>query len=228
MVATVRDVRRSFAKAYANWHQAGRPDIPTLEIIGASFHANEPTIFGKENPEYVRKELAWYDSQSRNVNDLEDTPAIWKQVASPDGYINSNYGYLLYSGANGSQYHNVLEALKKDFNTRQAIAIYTNPNMHVQSTDLGMHDFVCTNTVQYFIRGQQLQTVVQMRSNDAVFGYKNDYAWQREVQLRLASDLQETYPGLARGEIMWQVGSLHVYPRHFDLVLDFIKSDNHG
>jgi len=58
-----------------------------------------------------------------------------------------------------------------------------------------------------------LQAVVQMRSNDVVFGYKNDYAWQQNVLESLSQDL-----GINPGFITWQVQNLHVYERHFHLV----------
>jgi thymidylate synthase len=78
----------------------------------------------------------------------------------------------------------------------------------------GMSDFMCTNAVQYMIRDNQLIAIVQMRSNDVVFGYRNDYAWQRYVADRLTEDLN-----LYRvPKIIWQVGNLHVYERHFDKV----------
>jgi thymidylate synthase len=52
-----------------------------------------------------------------------------------------------------------------------------------------------------------------MRSNDVVFGYKNDYAWQQFVLHELAKDLF-----LEPGKMIWQVQNLHVYERHFDLI----------
>lgn len=52
-----------------------------------------------------------------------------------------------------------------------------------------------------------------MRSNDVVFGYKNDFAWQQYVALQLCDDL-----ALQLGNIVWNVGSLHVYERHFGLI----------
>ena len=52
-----------------------------------------------------------------------------------------------------------------------------------------------------------------MRSNDVIFGYRNDYAWQEWVLIDLASEL-----GYGVGDIHWQVQNLHVYERHFDLV----------
>jgi thymidylate synthase len=58
-----------------------------------------------------------------------------------------------------------------------------------------------------------------MRSNDVVFGYKNDYAWQLYVLEQLRAELY--YHGLSveTGDIHWQVQNLHVYEKHFDLVV---------
>ena len=52
-----------------------------------------------------------------------------------------------------------------------------------------------------------------MRSNDVIYGYRNDYAWQQEVLSRLSQDLS-----VKIGQIVWQVQNLHVYERHFKLV----------
>ena len=92
--------------------------------------------------------------------------------------------------------------------------IYTRPSMQSDYREDGMSDFMCTNTVQYLIRDNRLEVVVQMRSNDVVFGYKNDLAWQVEVQSRLVEDLNRTM-NISSGRIYWQVGSLHIYERHF-------------
>jgi thymidylate synthase len=91
--------------------------------------------------------------------------------------------------------------------------IYTRPNMWQDYNKNGRSDFMCTNDVQYMIRNGALQAVVQMRSNDAVFGYKNDRAWQLHVLTKLANDLQ-----VPVGHLYWNVGSLHVYSRHYHLV----------
>ena len=85
--------------------------------------------------------------------------------------------------------------------------------MHDDYCANGMSDFMCTNAVQYLIRDRILNVVVQMRSNDVVFGYRNDYAWQKHVADQLAAKLE-----LNGVKIIWNVGSLHVYERHFDLV----------
>lgn len=193
-----------------------------IEIINANFKADEDIIFGVPNQDYIERELAWYKSQSLKVEDIPGgPPQIWKQVAGKTtGEINSNYGYLVWSEENGRQFDKVHFELLNNRDSRRAIMIYTRPSMHEDYCRDGMSDFICTNTVQYFIRDNQLRTIVSMRSNDAVFGFKNDLAWQRHVTDMLCFHLQPHYPGLTAATIDWNAGSLHVYPRHFIFLED--------
>lgn len=221
-------------------------DGDTLEILNAQFVADEPIIFGKENPDYVQRELDWYLSQSRNVWDIDEpVPAIWKKVSGENGEINSNYGWCVFSKENGSQFDHCRASLAADHNTRQATMIYQRPSMHVDSTRHGMHDFICTYGAQLSIRPEpmrdedgkmlvrfpfdhdlgtwrpRLHYTVFMRSNDAVFGYKNDLAWHRYVRDLMVQTLVSTEPTLKHldaAPIAWHSASLHVYRRHFDLV----------
>lgn len=186
----------------------------TIEIIGAQFIADQTSIFGTVNEDWNARELAWYQSMSLNVYDIPPpVPAVWKSVATPDGYINSNYGWCIWSNDNGGQYVNTLRELQRNPDSRRACMIYTRPSMWRDYNRNGMSDFMCTFATQHFIRDGVLVSIVNMRSNDAVFGYKGDYAWQKHVHDKLASEL--SIPG---GEIIWNAGSLHVYERHFDLV----------
>ena len=192
--------------------------VKTLEIMNASFIADHPAIIGTVNEDYVERELAWYKSQSLNVNDIPgETPAIWKSVATEDGYINSNYGWCIWSDENHNQYTNVLDELKKNPDSRRANMIYTRPTMHSDYNRNGMSDFMCTNNVQYLIRNGELNALVYMRSNDAVFGYKNDWAWQKHVLDSLCKELN-----VPAGQIYWNVSSLHIYERHFGLLKDAV------
>lgn len=188
--------------------------VKTIEIVGATFIADEEAIFGKVNWDYVHREEAWYNSQSLNVNDIPgEVPANWKAVADKDGFINSNYGWAIWSEANGNQYQHVIDELRRNPDSRRAVMIYTRPEMWHDYNLNGRSDFMCTNGVQYLVRGGKVHCCVQMRSNDAVFGYKNDRAWQDHVLSKVAEEIQ-----VAKGNIYWHVGSLHVYERHFHLV----------
>ena len=215
----VSDIRSTFyRKLITKEYVTDKTGVKTLEIMNASFIADQPSIIGKVNEDYVQRELAWYKSQSLNVNDIPgETPQIWKMVATEDGYINSNYGWCIWSDENHNQYTNVLDELKKNPDSRRANMIYTRPTMHSDYNRNGMSDFMCTNNVQYLIRNGELNALVYMRSNDAVFGYKNDWAWQKHVLDSLCNELN-----VPAGQIYWNVSSLHVYERHFDLLKDAI------
>lgn len=214
LVADVRSILKQ--KLDTEEFVIDKTGVKMIEIINANFVADEPSIFGTVNEDYVQRELEWYRSMSLNVNDIPGgPPAIWKQVADPDGFINSNYGWCIWSDVNCKQYDHVVEELKSHPYSRRAIMIYTRPTMWIDYNLFGCSDFMCTNAVQYLIRDGKLNAVVQMRSNDAIFGYKNDYAWQRYVLESLARDLD-----VECGNIYWNAGSLHVYERHFKLVMD--------
>lgn len=223
------DIREAIASAYKqNRFTIDKTGVKTIEIIGASFIADEPSIFGKVNEEYVQRELNWYCSQSLYVKDIGDpVPKIWEAVSSSEGKINSNYGYLIYSSDNGFQFENVLKELISNKESRRAVMIYTRPSMHIDYNDDGMSDFICTNAVQYMIRDGALHTVVQMRSNDAWAGYRNDYAWQQYVSSSLLKRYNESCEDpseeIVLGDMTWQVGSLHVYSRQFYLIEDYIS-----
>ena len=227
MQIKVNDIRELLAEQFLNENfTIDKSGVKTVELVGASFIADEALIFGSENAEYIQHELDWYLSQSLNVNDIPGkTPAIWNAVATPDGLINSNYGYLVLSKENGSQYENVRNELTVNPESRRAVMIYTRPTMHTDWCAGGMSDFICTNAVQFLLRAAQLHMIVQMRSNDAVFGYKNDYAWQKYIQGCLAEDLAcRTGNAISAGSITWQVGSLHVYERHFNYITDYVAA----
>lgn len=217
----VQDIRNEFKQLLKEGKfVTDKSGVKTIEIIGASFTADEAIIFGKENKDYIERELAWYKSQSLNVNDIPaPVPQIWKAVATKDGFINSNYGWCIWSHNNGEQYKHCYEALLRDQNSRRAIMIYTRPEMQRDYNRGGMSDFICTNSVQYFIRDNQLHAVVSLRSNDAVFGYKNDIAWQAHVHEKLLQDLKHSYSDLELGTMHWNAGSLHIYERHFDVII---------
>ena len=221
---TIEDIRKQFKKKLANRDFEGNG---TLELRGISFVASSEPIFGFRNQKYQEAEMLWYKNATRNVHRLYEhygkEVEIWKNCADRFGEVNSNYGWCITSEARGKQYDKVLDTLDQDQDSRQAVMIYTHPDMHVLSKKNGMHDFTCTNTVQYFLKDDILETYVHMRSNDAIFGYLYDYPWQEWVATRLCLDLQRRGLDAIRGRIQWSVGSFHIYPRHFHLIEDYYE-----
>lgn len=218
---SVQDVRNQFVALYQEGEfVTDKSGCKVLEIVGATFIADEELIFGAVNEDYVKRELDWYRSMSLYVNDIPGgVPKIWQQVACKNGRINSNYGWCIWSKENGNQYDNVVAELKKNPDSRRAVMIYTRPNMWNDYNENGRSDFMCTNAVQYVLRNGKLNAIVQMRSNDAWAGYRNDYAWQKYVLNSLSNELS-----VEVGDIHWCVGSLHIYDRQFYLIDYYIKT----
>ena len=223
---TCHEIRQEFARLYREKKfVTDKSGVKTVEIIGASFWANSPLIFGAVNEDYVQRELDWYKSQSLNVNDIPGgPPAIWKQVADKDGMINSNYGWCVYSSENNDQFFHTVTELEQRPDSRRAIMIYTRPTMWGDHNKNGRSDFMCTNTVQYLIRDGKINAVVNMRSNDAWAGYRNDYAWQKYVLEQVRDELQFRGHYYNSGEIIWNAGSLHIYERQFYLLEHYLKT----
>lgn len=217
----IEDIRDEFARL----RLSGKTVNGTLELIGESFLASEASIFGQPNPDYIERELDWYKSGSLNVNDIPGgAPRIWKQVATAEGLINSNYGFLFFDEGNDNQLENVVRHLLADIGTRRATAVYTRPSIHRQWNFDGMSDFICTNAVQYLIRNGKLHVIVQMRSNDIVFGFRNDYAWHLFAQSVVISDLAANGVIVEPGPIVWHAASLHMYERHFWMLDHYIET----
>lgn len=219
---TTEDIRNEFIRKYNNQefrilYEGTEWECKTIEIQGASFLADKDYIIRKPNYEYANREIQWYESQSLNVNDIPgDTPAIWKNCATKDGFINSNYGWCIFSTQNFEQYKHCIDSLIKDNHTRQACMIYNRPSMQIEHNSDGMHDFMCTYSTQVFLNDNKLDYIVFMRSNDGVFGYDNDYLWHKYVQEKMAEDLSHKMnKEIIPGDIIWNAGSLHIYERHF-------------
>jgi thymidylate synthase len=202
-----------------------------VEIINFSVELDPTQKFlefpGRKTPvKYVDDELKWYDSMDLSVDFIGQKAQIWKDASSSEGKINSNYGWMIYSPDNYSQYSHCLEELQHNRESRRAVMIYQRPSMQVDYNYKGMSDFCCTDGVQCFIRKNKLTYIVKMRSNDGIFGFFNDFAWHAIVYERLFKDLKETYPDLEYGSLFWNAASFHVYERHFPMLKQMVTGES--
>jgi hypothetical protein len=118
----------------------------------------------------------------------------------------------LFHGAYGprtrGQYDAVIERLKQDPQTRQAVVTIWNPQWDLMP---GKKDYPCTVLHQFRIRDNKLNMSVYMRSNDVWLGAAYDFFQFTRVQLAMASVL-----GIEPGTYGHHVGSLHLYEQHFE------------
>lgn len=227
---TTFEIRQELSRQWAHGkYIVDKSGCKMVELIGANFLADEETLFGKIDYKYIQKELDWYNSMSLDISVMGSPPTEWIKSADSQGFVNSNYGWAIYSLENYEQFMHVVNELGAHRDSRRAIMIYTRPNMWEDYNKNGRSDFMCTNTVQYLIRDDQLCALVNMRSNDAVYGYKNDLAWQKIVLGNLCEvfNSRSDVEYVEMGDVIWNVGSLHVYERHFQLLDYFIKTGDY-
>ncbi len=220
------DVIRNEVQDVLAWkYKSGDKVGNTWEIIDAHLTLNpyQPylNIFNRPfKKDYLEKEHKWYMSQDLSIKGWMDDIKIWNYCASKDDkqLINSNYGWCVFSKENGDQYENCLKKMKEDVNTREALMIYTRPSMHIDAVENGKHDFMCTVSAQAMIRNGKLYYIVTQRSCDLVTGLSFDFPWHCFVYQMMYEELKQTYPELERGSIFYNIGSLHVYDRHENLL----------
>jgi thymidylate synthase len=172
----------------------------------------------KFNFGYFAGELAWYLKKDNDVDYISKFSGFWKNITNPGtNEINSNYGTLLF----GEQLNWVVESLKSDKNSRQAIAFLNQPKFQFE----GNKDFVCTMYLNFFIRNNKLHMKVQMRSNDIFYGLTFDAPFFAFVHQHVRLWLLDDYPDLELGAYYHSADNSHFYERHFDLADRIMKED---
>lgn len=195
----------------------------TLRISGTNFYAvPEIRPISKVVP-YLMGELAWYFSGSNDVNGILRYSKFWDKIKNPDNSVNSNYGYNVFYKKNQfhkTQYEWVKEQLIKDKSTRKAIILYTDQENCFDTN----RDFVCTQLQHFFIRNNELFSIVYIRSSDMIKGLTYDMPFWSIVQNQLYLELLNVYPYLKLCEIVVHFGSIHIYETDFKLVESILSS----
>lgn len=198
-------------------------------LYSVDWIADKPSMFGNVNEDWVRRELAWFNSGSDKLEDMEaPVPALFQACAGHDGRVNSAYGHILFSEEDAmprkySLYERVVETFRREgLGTRHAVAIISDRDIHYLAKRNGRNDFICTNALNFMVDAEnRLHIIAQMRSMDAVFGYRADWSMWDDLMTGLLRDLNQMFnEEITRGDITFQVANLHVYPRHFKLVAD--------
>lgn len=109
------------------------------------------------------------------------------------------------------QAHLVVERLKADPDSRQALIVLWRPELDLDHS--GMHDYPCTVMLMFLLREGKLQLHVTMRSNDVWWGLAYDAFQFTQLQLTVANAL-----GVPFGSYFHHAVSLHAYERDFPAI----------
>ncbi len=187
--------------------------LATVEIMNLNLtienfeNAGLITEIAPSDIRYVQSELDLYKSGSNKLKDFAKISKFWNKISDDGETIRSAYGYILYKKHGFNQVDYCVDQLKKDKYTRKAVLTYKTP--YNKETK----DNICTLSQQFYMRDNKLHTIVTMRSNDIFLGFRNDLAWFRYLQYQVALRL-----GIEPGLYHHNVGSLHLYENHFDIL----------
>ena len=175
----------------------------------------------KMNIPYMKRELLWYANGDKFDDSIEQYADLWKKIKTADGSFNSNYGVYLWGEG---QLQWCIDSLTKDKYSRQAVVQLLNKSHQYE----GNPDYVCTRSMQWLIRDDQLLLNVSMRSNDAIFGVTNDCFCFGMIHVYMWLKLKEVYPELMLGDYTHDVVSMHVYSRHYKMLDELVSSGTYG
>jgi thymidylate synthase len=179
----------------------------------------------KLNINYIKQEFLWYLRGDRHDMSICEHAKMWDQVKKQDSngnyYINSNYGYYVFTKG-GMQY--VINELKKDKDSRRAsISILGSEPEH---WDPEAKDVPCTYSLNFRIRNNVLNCSVHMRSQDCFWGMGQDLPCFSFIQEMIFIYMKEFYPELEMGEYCHTADSFHVYERHFEMLEKILLYEN--
>lgn len=182
------------------------------EVINAVTVIENPTKCIMKNEvrnlsyKYMIGEMLWYIlAENTYEGSIDKFSSYWKKISNEDGTVNSNYGWCIKSKYGFDQLKYIIELLKKDQSSRQAVIHIKEPR---NIFDNPTNDVNCTVCLQFIIRENKLYMTTYMRSNDLWLGFPYDIFNFTALQIYLSMALKVelgTYTHIA--------GSLHLYEK---------------
>lgn len=163
-------------------------------------------------------EFLWITSGSNKLDFIEYYNKKYKDFSDDGLILNGAYGNRIFKPdvSNKNQWDKILELLKKDPDSRQAVL-----NIHLPSDlNLTSKDIPCTCMIQFLIRNNKLNCITYMRSNDVIWGVPYDIFNFTLLQEVLAKQL-----GIQVGTYSHIAGSMHIYEYHLELAKNILDEN---
>ena len=193
---------------------------PAREVIGAVLELTDPRARlsrseSRSTAFSALGELLWYLSGSDSADAISYYLKMYKEIAV-DGRVEGAYGPRLQGDSH--QLDDVIELLRTKTDSRQAVLqVFEHADLKNE------RDVPCTCTIQFFLRHDQLDAVVYMRSNDALRGLPHDIFCFTMIQEIVARAV-----GAEVGRYIHMVGSLHLYDDTVERAQEFIREGWQG
>lgn len=173
----------------------------------------------KYDVDYFRKEMRWKLGASKMDASIKYHAKMWESVQNPDGSFNSNYGQYWFGQQMGLM-KACLELIRDPCSRRACIPMLRDDHLSPETKDT-----VCTESITFLIRDNQLHCSVHMRSSDQIFGLGTDIP-TFSFLMRLAHGILLPHFGhLQLGQLKITAASSHIYERHFEMVKKILEED---
>lgn len=160
--------------------------------------------------------MCWYLRGTNRLDIISYYSRRYRQFSDDGMTLYGAYGRRLFTNElTGSvQWQAALRCLQRDPDTRQAVLHLHLPQDLLADTK----DVPCTCYLQFFIRENRLEMIVNMRSNDIIWGTAYDVFSFTMMQEIMARQLR-----LEVGPYMHFAGSMHIYDRHLQMAEEILS-----
>lgn len=170
------------------------------------------------SPTYACAEILWYLSGDDSIEMIEAYAPQYKLFAN-DGVAYGAYGKRwLYEDTDDTQLTLAIKLLQDDPTTRQCVVCMWGPSDLPQAIRDVKRDIPCTTTWQFLVRDGALHMICTMRSNDIWLGMPYDVFANTTIMKLIALTL-----GVRAGTYTHQVGSLHLYEKHYAAARETVR-----
>jgi thymidylate synthase len=230
---TARDIKvRSITtecKSYQDKKLEGKERF-VKELIGVDFKIDKPLLnrddairYMFRDPEEAEKIINYCKQEIKDRcsgeplnpgNSYKIRADMWNKFLEGTGKFSYQYAERLWTN---DQFKSVINCLKNDAGTRQAVLSVWNPDKDMNSKKLGGVSRVpCSLNYQFLIRNNRLHCIYSMRSNDFFGHHVIDLYCASGLMEYVTKALQSTYPGLKIGSLSYVCGSLHAFRHDID------------
>lgn len=222
--STLDDLLRSvFTEILANGETISTSRKRSRELYGVALELDNPRarLSVTESRGKIFSglgELFWYLSGSASLDFIKYYIKEYAKESEDGAIVHGAYGPRLFDARGVNQIQNVITQLRDRPRTRRAVVQIFDAADLSRPHGKDRKEIPCTSTLQFLMPNGKLALVVNMRSNDALYGLPHDVFAFTMLQELIARTL-----GVDIGKYVHFVGSLHLYEDRFDDVEAYIK-----
>ena len=199
------------------------------ELMGVAFKVDKPLLRRDDVLGYLfkdpdeRKRILKYCKQEikdrcsgkplNPGNSYKIRADMWNKFLEGSGKFAYQYAERLWTN---KQFDHVIDCLRNDSGTRQAVLSVWNPDKDMDPNKVGGGNRIpCSLFYQFLIRNGKLHCIYTMRSNDFLGHHIIDLYCASGLMEYVVKRLKDVYPNLKVGSLTYMCSSLHAF--HWDL-----------